>query len=74
MRIDKERIKTMCALPDDELWAQIVSIGAQNGFTLPSTVPSHADMQRLRDAVNGGTKINLAAALKIIDGYRKSAK
>ena len=74
MKIDKEKIKAMCALPDEVLWSQIVSIGAENGFTLPKSVPSHTDMQRLRDAVNGGTKMNLAAALKIIDNHRKSAK
>ena len=74
MRIDKEKVKTLCALPDEELWAQIVSIGREHGFTLPKSVPSHTDMQKLRDAVNGGTKINLAAALKIIDNHRKSAK
>ena len=74
MRIDKEKVKALCALPDEELWAQIVSIGRENGFTLPKSVPSHTDMQKLRDAVNGGTKINIAAALKIIDNHRKSAK
>lgn len=74
MKIDKERIKAMCALPDGELWAQIVSMGAEHGFSLPSTTPSHADMQKLREAVNGGSKMNLGAALKIIDSYRKSVK
>ena len=74
MRIDKEKIKSMCALPDDELWAQIVQVGRDHGFTLPSAVPSHSDMERLRDAVNGGSRVNLGAALKIIDSYRKSAK
>ena len=74
MKIDKERIKALCALPDDELWAQIVSMGAEHGFSLPSTAPSHADMQRLREAVNGGTKINLGAALRIIDSYRKGTR
>ena len=64
----------MCALPDDELWAQIVTLGAGYGFTLPTTPPKHEDMERLRSAVNGGSKINLAAALKIIDGYRKGTR
>ena len=74
MRIDKEKVKTLCALPDEELWAQIVSIGKEHGFTLPKSVPPHSEMQKLRDAVNGSTKMNLSAALKIIDNHRKSAK
>lgn len=74
MRIDKEKIKALCALPDDQLWAQIVSIGAEHGFSLPAATPSRSDMQKLRDSVNGGTRLNVGAALKIIDDYRKSVK
>lgn len=74
MRIDKEKIKALCALPDEELWAQIVSIGREHGFTLPKAVPSQSEMKSLRDAVNGGTRLNLGGALKIIDDYRKSVK
>ena len=74
MKIDREKISAMCALPDDELWAKIVTIGADHGFELPKTPPKHEDMEKLRAAVNGGTKLNLTAALKIIDNYRKAKR
>ena len=74
MKIDREKIRAMCALPDDELWAQIVKIGAEHGFELPKTPPKHEDMEKLRTAVNSGTRLNLAAALKIIDNYRKGQR
>ena len=74
MKPDKDKIRAMCALPDGELWAQIVKLGAEYGFTLPQVPPKHEDMERLRSAVVGGSKMNLTAALKIIDGYRKESK
>jgi len=74
MKIDKEKIKTLCALSDDALWAEIVKIGAEHGFTLPPRTPSHEDMEKIRVAANGGSRINLASALRIIDNYRKGAK
>ena len=74
MRIDTEKIKAMCALPDDALWAEIVRIGAEHGFKLPSSTPPHNDMEKLRAAVSGGARAGLGSALKIIDSYRRSAK
>ena len=74
MKIDREKISAMCALPDEELWAKIVTIGAEHGFKLPKTPPKHEDMEKLRAAANGGTRMNLTAALKIIDSYRKGQR
>ena len=74
MKIDREKIKAMCALPDKELWAQIVTIASEHGFELPKTPPKHEDMEKLRAAVNSGTRLNLTAALKIIDSYRKGQR
>ena len=74
MKIDREKISAMCALPDDELWAQIVKIGAEHGFELPKATPKHEDMEKLRAAANSGARLNLAAALKIIDNYRKGQR
>ncbi len=73
MKIDKEKINALCALPDDALWAEIVKIGAEHGFTLPQNTPSHGDMEKIRGAASG-RGINLASALRIIDSYRRGAK
>ena len=74
MKIDKEKIATLCALPDDALWAEIVKIGAEYGFALPKATPDHESMEKLRSAANGGTKLDLTAALRLINAYRRSAK
>ena len=71
MRIDTEKIKAMCALSDDALWAEIVKIGASHGFKLPTGTPPASDMEQLREAMNGGSRLNLGSALRIIDNYRK---
>lgn len=74
MRIDQNKINELCAMPDDALWAEIVKMGAEHGFTLPSKTPSHADMEKIRGAASGGSRLNLGSALRIINDYRKSAK
>ena len=74
MRIDKEKIAALCALPDDALWAEIVKIGAEYGFALPKNPPDHESMNKIRSAANGGARLDLTTALKLINAYRRSAK
>ncbi len=74
MRIDQNKINELCAMSDEALWAEIVKMAAEHGFTLPVRAPSHADMEKIRGAASGGTRLNLSSALKIINDYRKSAK
>ena len=74
MKIDKEKIAALCALPDAALWGEIVRIGKEYGFTLPTTPPDHEAMEKIRSAANGGSKIDLTTALKLINAYRRSAK
>ena len=71
MRIDKDKLQALVAMPDDELWRQIVEIGKSHGFTLPTKTPPHAEMEKMRGAVNGGAKLNIGEAVKIINDYRK---
>ena len=40
-------------------------------FTLPEKTPSHTDMQKLRGAVNGGGKISVSDAVKILNEYKR---
>lgn len=69
MKINREKIEALCAMPDDELWREVQKIASGYGFKLPDKVPSKEDMQKMRNAVCG-TKINLTEALKIINNYR----
>lgn len=74
MKIDKEKLASLCALGDDELWREVRGIAASHGFKLPEKTPSHSEMEKMRGAVSGGAKLNLAEAVRIINNYRRENK
>ncbi len=71
MTFDYEKLKSYAALPDDKLWAEIVSLAAARGIRLPGTVPSHADMERIRDVLCGKEKMHLSDAARLVNEYKK---
>ncbi len=71
MKIDKAKLDALLKLSDEELWCEIVRVGASKGFKLPECAPPHCELERLRATVKDG-KINLGCALQIIDNYRKT--
>ena len=73
MKVNKEKLASLVAMPDDELWCEIVKIAASHGFKLPEKTPSHEEMEKMRSAVKGGAKLNLTEAIRVIDRYRKGA-
>ena len=73
MKIDKEKLSALLALPDEELWLKISEIAKGYGFKLPKTPPPHSDMERIRSAGSGANP-NLGEALKLINKYRKEQK
>jgi len=73
MRVDKERLAALAAMPDGELWAEIVKIAGTYGINMPQGVPPHAELERLRSTVTGA-RMNVGEALRILNGYRKSDK
>ena len=70
MKLDREKLNAMVALPDDELWKSIVEIGKSHGFTLPNKTPTHDEMEKLRDLARDGARLNLANAIKILNKYK----
>ena len=74
MKINKEKLEALCALGDEELWREIRTIASTYGFSLPEGTPPHSEMQKMRDAVSGGVKINLSEALRIINNQRREKK
>jgi hypothetical protein len=70
MRIDREKIAALAALPDDKLWGEIVTMAAGLGFKLPTKTPPPSDMQRLRSAVTG-QKINIGDAMRVLKTYKR---
>ena len=70
MRFDKDKLNEMIALPDDELWRQVVEIGKTHGFTLPEKTPQHAELEKLRAIARDGSKMNVGMAMKMLMKYR----
>lgn len=70
MKINKEKLEALAALPDDMLWAEIVKAASAYGFAMPKETPPHEKLEALRDSVRG-QRINTAEALKILNNYRK---
>ncbi len=73
MKIDKEKLAALAALPDDALWREAVKMAAAYGFTLPEKTPPKETLDRLRSAVLG-EKINVMDAARIIKKYRKETE
>lgn len=71
MRLDRDKLVSMVALPDDELWKMVVEIGKGHGFILPDKTPPHEEMEKLRSIARDGAKMNVAGALKILSKYKK---
>lgn len=70
MRLDKDKLLDMVALPDAELWKMIVEIGRGHGFTLPEKAPPHEELEKLRGIVKDGSKMNVASALRLLNKYK----
>jgi hypothetical protein len=70
MRLDKDKLNELVALPDDELWKKIVEIGKSHGFSLPAKTPDHTELEKLRGVVRDGGRINVGSAMKILSKYR----
>ena len=71
MRIDKEKLEKLSALPDNELWCELRRIAGSYGFKLPEATPSGADMQKLRSVACDTSKINIGDAMKILNDMKK---
>ncbi len=74
MKINNEKLRQLSAMGDYELWTTIRGIAGAHGFKLPEKTPSAEEMAKLRDAITGGAKINLADAMRIINNYRRENK
>lgn len=74
MKIDKEKLAELAAMPDDKLWSTVREIAGAHGFTLPSKPPEHDELEKMRAAVLGGNTPAVGEAIKMINDYRRRAK
>ncbi len=71
MKIDKEKLASLAALGDRELWMTICQIAANHGYKLPENQPTDSDMEKIRRALNGSEKLNMREAVKLLNNYKK---
>ena len=72
MKINKEELKQMAEKNDKELWADIYRIAKSHGYTLPTAMPSHENLEKIRRALSGAEKISLSDAAKIMKNHSKN--
>jgi hypothetical protein len=70
MRFDRTKIEALAALPDDQLWSEVVKIADSFGYSLPKQTPPHSELEKMRNAVKT-EKINVSEALRIVNQYKK---
>ena len=71
MKINKDEMKRLAGKSDSELWNEIQSLAKKHGYSLPSAMPKHEDIEKIRRALLGVEKINLTDAAKIMNSYKK---
>ena len=74
MKINKDKLSELCSMGDDELWGEVRRIAASHGFKLPEATPPHEELEKMRSAVAGGSKISLSEAARIINMQRRGGK
>ena len=70
MKLDREKLLGLASLPDAELWRTVVMIGKGHGFTLPDKAPPHEELEKLREIIKDGSKINVMSAFKLLNKYK----
>ena len=73
MKIDKEKLEALAALPDEALWREAVRMAKGYGFNLPEKTPPKETLDKLRSLVLGD-KINFMDAARILKKYKKESE
>ena len=74
MKLDKESLKKMATLPDDELWQTIRKTAEAHGISLPEGTPKKEELSRLRGILLDAEKLNPLAAMKLINDYKNRGR
>ncbi len=69
MRFDKNKLESLAALPDDELWQRLCDIGRGHGLKMNEKRPAPEEMSKIRRALNG--ELGFAEALALVNKYRR---
>ena len=74
MKIDKEKLAALAALPDDALWKEIRKIAGENKISLPEATPKKEEMAKIRSLLLNSDKINMFSAMKFINELKRGGK
>ncbi|MBE6587171.1 MAG: hypothetical protein E7647_02005 [Ruminococcaceae bacterium] len=74
MKIDKNTLNMLSALPDDSLWKMICAIGSQSGIDLSGVQVKPEDISKLRSAMGNLTDEDISRALQILESTKKQGK
>ena len=70
MKINKQLIAELSALPDDKLWEKICDMAAGYGYTLPREKPRDKDMAMLRAMMKDAEKIGPADLVRLLATFK----
>lgn len=71
MKINKQQLAALAALPDEALWQEIVTMGAKHGIKIPTEPPSHEELLRLRGIISDPDKLRMSDAIRAVNDYKK---
>lgn len=71
MKINKQQLSALSALPDEALWREIVRMGAEHGIKIPADPPSHEELMRLRGIIADPDKLRMSDAIRAVNDYKK---
>ena len=71
MKLDRQKLEQLAALPDDALWKEVRRMVGEKGIRLGERAPSHEDMVRLREAFLGSSPLSMVDGAKLISEYKR---
>ena len=74
MKFNKERLKRLASLGDEELWSELVNLAGEYGIKLSGKKPTSAELSRVRRIFSGEEKIGMIEAMKIINEYKSGGR
>ncbi len=70
MKIDKNTIDRICALPDDKLWGTVRLFASSAGVTVPPRPSSPHEVARLRRTLSELTEADISRAGELIKRFK----
>ncbi len=70
-QFDANMLRSILALPDEQLWQTIQMIATSSGVRLEGGAPPKSELARLRSMLTSGTP-DVNEAMRIIERYKKT--